>query len=391
MITQKRTGSALLIAVLLMSVLILITIGLSRLVSSETRQIGEMIRNGSAEYLAEGGTELGQLIFYNIQEGSESQFDGLYSFELNNDDKPSQKIQFAIQGTTNHIPIQQQSLFQAYEKTPTDQLKQQLFQQLLPGESTEIFINDQSKEDGFEVEYYLPNLNETDLGNFTQGDLDVLLFKISGEQLEKDNYTIDFVTEYFPAGGPVGTSINTGKSANLPAKISTTLNNGFSIGNFFKYSDGESTASEPNVNCDTTAEGVNCDIKLREDAVQETRSFNEFLNSHNKNVISLTNAVNLSQINTPTGNIDYSRYNELLENVGSIYFRVCSPTCKIAETTNAKDEIQTSKQLVSPFVLIQSQGIFANNTTKNLNTQLTRPNALSVFDFAIYRTDSTGS
>jgi hypothetical protein len=391
--SSKRKGNALLIAVLLTSILLLITVGLSRLVSSETRQISNMIRNGKAEYLAEGGTEMGQLIYYNILEGSESKFDGEYTLNLgteyslsgNSSQEPMQ-VRFNIEGVTNHIPYASKELILA-SKTD-DELKKQLFQALLPGESVEIFI-DNGKTD-FVVEYYLPAVNATALGEFKQGDLDVLLFKLSGVRTtpsanpeEDQEFIIDFITEYFPAGSPQN-SANTlmGKSVSNPAKIGTNNLSGimFNGGTLFPYSDEVTAEMDSIVRIDESGQ-----VTFEAQKLNETQTFSEFISKHKNNIISLTNGVNLAQIRTPETQ-DYANLTKLREALGTIYYRVCAAQdCGIVE-----NEIQNNKDsngLTSPFVGIDSTVTF-QGVTKNVTTRLSRANAFSVFDFAIYRTSN---
>jgi hypothetical protein len=361
--TPTRSGNALLIAILLTSILILITVGLSRLVSSETRQISDLIRNGRAEYLAEGGSELGQLIYYNADESTVYEFDKNYTIELGTTDQPK-TLNFTLQSTTNHIPILSPEVFNTVKENPL--LKNLLFQPLLPGESVEIFLTE--NVDAFEIQYYIPSINPEILGSqFSQADLDVLLFKLSGVTKTEptDNFKINFITEYFPAG----------RNENNPKIIGTT-EGVYNNGNYFDYSSGEQNQNfNPSV-------GNNGQLTF-DKFEQPRKNFKEFLVANKNNVISLTNAVNLATIN-PLDSSDLTNYNKLQEALGSIYFRVCSPSCDSAENPDNSN----TKLLVSPFVVINSTATY-QGTTKNLTTQLTRPNAFSVFDFAIYQTGTS--
>ncbi len=377
---ETRAGNALLIAILLTSILILITLGLARLITSESRQIADLIRNGHAEYLAEGGSELGQLIFYST-ESSYAGDDYKVEWEINS--QPA-KIEFAVNTTTNHFPILPKEYF---EGNIDDQRKQLLFQKLLPGESVEIPL---TGNESFEVEYFLPNLEDTTLGDFTQADLNILLFKLSGEQENSASgdtsdmeLRIDFLTDYLPAGGPDGSTGNIGKRANNPARIyiadSTEI--GFNGGDFFEYSDGEDNPDR--FNFDDSGEII---YNNGEDYSTPRKTIEEFLDSHENNILSLTNAINLDQINIPTSFADPTKLEEIL---GSIYYRICSSNCTAAETS-IKNEQDPIANLIAPYVTINSTASY-QSAQKNLLTQISRPNALSVFDFAIYRTVSTNS
>jgi hypothetical protein len=352
-----RNGSALLIALLLTSILILITVGLSRLVTSETRQISDLIKNGRAEYLAEGGTELGQLIYYNLEEDQISAYEKNYELSLGTEDQPKD-LKFNLQSTTNHIPILKEEIFEQVANNPLN--KPLLFQPLLPGESIEIFLSNNATN--FEIKYYITGIDPSILGTFSQLDLDVLLFKLSGipRDTEAENYDINFITEYFPAA----------KNANNPSIIGTAESGVFNNGDFFEYSSGETLEDTEVIVDPETGE-----ITFTE-YTQDNKKFEDFLKEHKQNVLSLSNAANLATINNPES--AGSDFNQLKEILGSIYYRICSPTCASINSTD-------SKNLVSPFVVIDSTATY-QNTTKNLTTQLTRPNAFSVFDFAIYQT-----
>jgi hypothetical protein len=370
MITKKRQGNALLIAILLSSLLILITVGLSSLVSSESRQISNLIRNGSAEYLAEGGNELGQLIFFNTENGQEKQYDTTYSLEIANEpasaNQTKKEIKFALQSTSNHIPILEPEI---HEQAIAGN-KDLLFSRLLPGESIEVFLTDGTVD--FELEYYVEGINQTALGEFKQADLDVLLLKVSGLQTEsnKNEQKIDFITGYYPAGGSVTDSTNKGKSANSPAKIGTT-DGSFNQGNFFKYSDGEDIK-------EYIAPTIEGGVVKFDEFIQETKQFKGFLGEHNQNAISITNAINLAVISSPSNTADLTNYNALREAIGSIYYRVCSPNC-----SSYKQE-DTNGALVSPQATISSTGIFGS-TSKNITSEISKPNAFSVFNFSIFQ------
>jgi hypothetical protein len=380
-----RTGNALLISLLLMSILILITTGLARLVTSETRQIASMMRNGQAEYLAEGGTELGQLIFYNIEPGNEATFDGKYEFEIPNESDPKE-IEFHLTGTTNHIPVRSRDVF---ENATNDQTKSLLFQPLFPGQSVEIPIKDNIEE--FEVEYYIETIDVDGLGQFQQRDLDVLLFRLSGVKEQRGEFDVNFITQYFPAGAPFGATgdtLNIGAKANTPASVCTkTGTNCFNGGSYFEFSAEDQDAQTPEFSIlDETAEDqlLNIDFSPQEE-VQDEEEFNIFLRNHSNNIITMTNAINLAQIRSVDPSIAPERFEQLQEALGAIYFRVCSPNCEAATISNSTTPRQP---LTSPFVTIESIGQY-RGTQKILFTELSRPTALSVFDFAIFQTGGT--
>lgn len=394
--SNRRQGNALLIALLLMSVLILITTGLARLVTSETRQIGSMMRNGQAEYLAEGGTELAQFIFYNIEPGYEKDFDAEYSIEFDLEDD-NKKINFSLIGTTNHIPVRSSEVFKNAQTQRTREDLELLFQPLLPGQSVEIAVSDDDKDLGFEVEYYIETIDVEGLGEFQQRDLDVLLFRLSGVKDRRNEFEVNFITQYFPAGEPKGATVGKlGDKPTQPASICTRgTGNCFNGGTFFEFSDGKEdeafdiTVPDPSETIQEEADYepqiLDFEIKTSRDPLGERdQSFQDFLSNHNNNIITMTNAINLAQIIRADGTHLINNPN-LQEALGAIYFRVCSPYCAAATATNASTSNETrSTALTSPFVAIESVGTY-RNTQKILFTELSRPTALSVFDFAIFQ------
>jgi hypothetical protein len=96
----------------------------------------------------------------------------------------------------------------------------------------------------------------------------------------------------------------------------------------------------------------------------------------------MSNAINLLQINFPSTDSFGIPYQTLLERLGTIWYRVCTPSCGALSASETQEE-----GLIAPTININSTGVF-QGTLKNVTTQLSRKNALSVFDFALYRTNT---
>ena len=347
---QKRSGNALLITILLTSVLVLITVGLSRLISNETVQLSEQIKNGKANYLAESGSEIGLYLVHSNPSG----------FEPNNNDEAlklfpddeNQTFSYQISAKTNYLPILPSYISE--EVSRGNLPKNQLFDILSLGESVQIALlpNDSSGNISFAVEYYLGA--ESNIQN--SGDWDILLWKIFGENSEGN---IESMSEYFPAsqataGGDFVSNTNVGKSANYPARFGS-INNGFNCGNFFPYSPGTETEE---TSISPTENGENrCQTLIA-----------NFLNSHTNNYLILTNAINTTQLQA--GDID----KELIANIP---YRVCTPNC----------DTPGYKGLAPIFTQIIAKGNFGTNS-KALTTTVNPEGFLPVFDFSIYRTGS---
>lgn len=336
---MQRKGNALLIAILLTSVLTLLTVSLSELVTSETRQLSSMIRNEKAQYLAEGASEIALYTVHHNEPGFES---ALNNEPLKLDDSEnSPQFAFAIDAKTSQLPIVEDYIRElAGNELPLSEI----FGELEINESISIPL----ETDQFEVEYYLPVAQEA-----PQADLDILLWKIFGQPKAGDG--TDSISEFIPASAP--NQINNpnsiaGTRATAPASFGT-VSDGWNGGYFFKYSDG---------------------AELEDPDTADTDNYlgiSTFLDTHDKNTLVIKNAVNPGLLNI--SNLDITIFE-----ASTIKYRICAPNCSNPNT-------RTDEGLVPEFTTIQSSGLFAN-TEKQLFTSVNREGFLPIFDFSIYRT-----
>lgn len=346
-----RKGNALLIAILLTTVLTLLTVNLSQLITSDTRQIGLLINGGKAEYLGEGGSEIALYTIHQSKPGFEpteiNNTPLTFSFEEDSD-KPKEQFSYSIDATASSLPIVEDYV---KDLIKTGQLtKKELFADLQINESITIPIQDSAQK--FEVEYYLPIETE----GIRLPDWDILLWKIFG----KDNANnTNSLSEYFPASGPtsLGDAASTiGTSAENPARMGT--DRGFNQANYFAFSSDELE-----------------DVNIFEE--QKVIQISTFFETHKEKFLILKNALNPSQINLGRLGASVS-----LNEAAVIKYRVCTPNC------DSPNEDDTG--LVPEFTRIESSGKFGD-IEKRLNTSVNREGFLPVFDFSIYRTTSSSS
>jgi len=338
----QREGSSLLIAILITSLLIFITVSLNSLIASETRQIGELMKQGKAEYLAESGSEIALYLIHQNTDGFEPSPNDesvLIDIDENN------HIAFKIDSSTDHIPIVEDYIRElALQGGAVD--KSALFDELEINESVTIPLLEGAKD--FEVEYYFPVPTGVNLP-----DWDILLWKLFGQNTTNQTGDIDSMSEYLPSFNPL--SNGSGTTAYNPAKLGTT--EGWTQGYFFAYSDGQKKVSilDPN-----------------EAGIEKTiLPISSFLNDHKNNYLILTNALNPVQL----------KYGALsLKDASKIKYRICTPNCKSVDTGKA-----TPQNLVPHYSIIESSGQY-RSTQKNIRTSVNHEGFLPVFDFAIYRT-----
>jgi len=339
---HTREGSSLLIAILMTSLLIFITISLNALITSETRQLGELVRKGKAEYLAESGSEVALYLIHQNNDGYEpTPDDTSVLFNLGE----NQEVAFQIDSSTDHIPIIEDYIRNlALEGGAID--KSALFDSLELNESVTIPLIDGTKQ--FEVEYYFPVPTGVHLP-----DWDILLWKLFGQNPNNPEGNIDSMSEYLPAFNPLKTG--SGTTAYNPAKLGTK--EGWTQGYYFEYSDGKTTVS----------------IKApNQSGIEKTvLPISAFLNDHDNNYLILTNALNPTQL----------IYGGLsLEQASRIKYRICTPDCASIDAKKA-----TPQNLVPYYSIVQSSGRYFD-TQKHIRTSVNHEGFLPVFDFAIYRT-----
>lgn len=338
---MQRKGNALLIAILLTSVLTLLTVSLSELVTSETRQLSAMIQNGKAQYLAEGASEIALYTVHHNDPGFEP---AINNEILYLDDTDTNQFSFAIDAKTARLPIVEEYIREIAESgRGGDQIStRDLFAELRINESITIPL----ESDQFEVQYYLPVAQDV-----PQSDIDILLWKLFGNPIAGEG--TNSMSEFLPAAAV--DQINNpdsiaGTRATDPASFGT-VGHGWNAGLFFEFSDG--------------------DEDIEEDTERELVAISTFLETHENETLVIKNAVNPGLLNI--SELDISVFE-----ASTIKYRICAPNCSSPNT-------RADEGLVPEFTTISSSGKFSQ-TEKQLFTSVNREGFLPIFDFSIYRT-----
>ncbi len=420
---KLKKGSALLITILMMGLLMTLTLGISSLVLREIKINQSIVDSNKAYYAAEAGVENALLELKKNLAG----FEPKGEFNVNSNEKvddqeflkrynPSYHYQYSVSNQSDSVPSfpDDQPIFVS-NLAKTDMSgntsvkcaisnslnplaiakdKKELYQDCASATYRKLGLNEtviiplySTNEDGqpenvedFIVEYYLNVKNDDDLASTFRGisleKFDVLRWKIYG--LSKDPNLArrtESIADFYPGV--------TGNSENEPVCIGTD-GNFTSIGEercFFpslsiQDQDGSvtglwSAARE----CYMTEAGdkVTGGVGVKKAGEGDPGcSMREFIKSHDQNYLVLTNMVNPDIVG-----ITNVRDPEQLPRA-DIYYRV------LAENKEG------APKLVKDFAEIKSFGFSLNdNVIKSLNVNYKAPEFLPVFNFALYRTRET--
>lgn len=340
---RQRRGSALLVALIFTGLLTLVTIGVSSLISRETRQVRSVLEASAAFYAAESGVELALL---DIQESDPGTNVDKGTYEL--DDDENLTVEYEVKAKTNQVP-----LLAGYEKELLNSgFNRELiasetnnpnfgFEELKLNESVRIGFKDDLKR--FRVDYYYPLadfLNTSDLNQF-----DILRWKLFGKNEVGD---IDSLNDFLP--GRNEDDLLSGMSPGRPASMGT---DGYWDGGVFFPADQESLEGKPP--CIDDEKNVCIFIA-------------DFMQSHTDRYLVLTNLLDTSKIE--------GVHNLEERDAASIYYRV-------VDNENA-NILNTLGNIVSPTTRIEATGNFGD-AKKSLSVDIAPDNFLPIFDFALYR------
>ncbi|MBI5412723.1 hypothetical protein HZA42_00045 [Candidatus Peregrinibacteria bacterium] len=238
---RHNQGSALLIALMIMGVLMTLSLGVSSLVLGNMRDSRVLIERTKAWYAAESGLERALLETSKNPPGFETEKNGNMGIQ-------GPEFSYSVKSTANKFPIE--------NGYATLRLSESVTIPLFKGATDELTVKD------FHVDYYLaPNISN--LGGFISNDLDILRWKIFG--IAADG-TMEVINEFVPA--------NKGNSEQSPTCFGTKPNC-YNNANFYRRRLGGDGASEFH----------------KEDIAIKT-----FLDEHKQNFLVLTNAVNTDMI-----------------------------------------------------------------------------------------------
>jgi type II secretory pathway pseudopilin PulG len=378
---KEARGSALLVTLLIMGVLMTLTLGLSTLVIKEIRQTGDIVTAGRAYYAAEAGIEqalyeLGQGLPGYETEG----FDGW----VNNDDDGFE-YRYKIENRADSMPYipDDEPIFlntggAVSKETLKDMYPEKTYNVLPLNQSVTIplFVDVGGGEykdvEDFLLEYYvdfnvealgvLPwfNSNKNIVENF-----DVLRWKLFGNPKiadPNDPVKTEAISDFYPAlvnGNPnnpicIGTDQNIETDNSVSCSLPATI-----VGHnqFWSYA-RECYLSDAGLMVTAGQDiGTKCDIK-------------RFMDNHKRNYLTITNIVNPEIIGITNPKLRNERAN--------IYWRVIAT----GATGNASP---LSRQLTT----IKADG-FANGgrVKQSIDVKVAASSFLPVFNFSLYRTDT---
>lgn len=327
--TTKRPppGSALLIALMLMSILMMLGLGVSNLVISQIKEGRLLIEKTKAWYAAEAGLEHAMLAVSSNPPG----FEAKEKKELAD---TGVGYEYQIRATASRIPAKESADVELEEETynilhHNETITIPLFRGTAEGDGVKKFHADY---------YFAPELKLA--SGFLPDDLDILRWKIFG--IAKDG-AMEVMSEFVPA--------NKDSSAVAPTcigteeKLSKALQC-YVFATFYVRQLGASGSPELHKS--------------------ETYPIAKFLAEHRQNFLVLTNISNVDLIATKIGLTSDEK-----KKIANIYYRVV--------------EGENEPRLTLPYIEISVDGQ-AGETQQSLDIQVARDRVLPVFNYALYRT-----
>lgn len=402
--SSKKSGSALLIAILVMGVLMVLTLGLSDLVIREIRQTGDTVTAGKAYFAAEAGIENALLDLHEHLPGYEvpQPFDPNQYKEVQVEDQGDIfHFRYQILNTADKIPYfdPDRPIFLNPQGNVADGSSQSdhavsptvLYQDYAPAtynvlplnQSAVIPLSSDYDGDGqpndvqdFIIEYYFqPDESRlpaylTISDNFN--DLDILRWKIFGYPIvggSFDSTQTDAISDFYPSAA--------GSTAQNPTCIGTDpglLNTPYQqscklpIPSDKVDKNGDLTYWGAARECYTSDAGMDSETL---DPVQTNCTIKSFISAHTQNYLVLTNVVNPEVIGISDPTNPYIPLDS-----ASIYYRVI-----------AKSDAGAPK-LVREAASIRSDG-FAGSAMQSIDVNIGLKSFLPVFHFSLYRTDAS--
>jgi hypothetical protein len=426
-ISNARRGSALLITLLMLGVLMTLVLGISTLVIREIGVTQSIVDANKAYYSAEAGVENALLDLSRNKPGFEPVAHPVIFSELPSDFDPNFKYDYDISNTSDHVPgfsdtkpifvepvmvtggtdgslVTDCKIYDSKSPFALAYTKDQLYQHCvratfrkLPLTQTDIvplFSADSSggtsEVNDFLVEYYLNIKDGSGLWGEFQGlplnEFDVLRWKIYGQpKVDNGIQRTESIADFYPG--------YTNNGPNSPVCIGTDG----SIGNadnciypsLSKRPPAAKDLNNPNLDlndvtlwsaareCYQTDAGSMVTggalIKGTTQGDATGCSMRDFIDNHKENYLILTNMVNPNIVGIQNTH-DPSQLAR-----ADIYYRVVARKAKLGESPVPK--------LVKDFATISAQGYAAaGQVVKSLEVQYKAPGFLPVFNFSLYKT-----
>ncbi len=382
----KQKGSALLITLLVMGVLMTLALGLSSLVMREIRITSDIVNSGRALYAAESGVESALLDINQKLPGFEKE-DKMIDGELlvNNDSfdiEENLSFDYSINNRTKSVPFVDTEVIN--KEIAINNPKQYLYNVLELNDTITIPLFIQN-EDGsvenvtdFRVEYFIDDVIAQEWKYQVQNQyIDMLRWKItginSGTELgnvcskyydpNPDKLTTESIGDYLPvldvSHSEYPSCFGTKKGSVTDDKSGITYNENCAF--LWKWA-REAFVFQVDEN------GVARTVKYTDDAdTFNPVTIKEFLNCHNTNYLSLSNIMNPQFLK---GLSDFERRNN-----AKIYYRILIPN----------DNEYTTRD----FAKIKSTGNF-RNLRKQIEAFIKPDTFMPVFNYSLYRTQVGG-
>lgn len=287
MIKKQPKGSVLLVAMLVMGILMVITLGLTDLIIREMRLEADVSKAGKAYYAAEAGIEEALLAVHQGLPGVEK--DNVEGAEF----AAGARYQYSIHGRSKTLP----------DLTGVDYGTdlQKTFQPLRHNESITIpmFYTDAEGEvkhiKNFYVAYYMQPIDlsvKSEITGLELNDFDVLRWKIFG--LTPQTKRTESISDYISAGD--------NDSAQIPRCFGTKVDSSDDKCKFIGQGDLYMTVDHKEILACSLIEArtyykYNPDGSLDKSVLeQQCHSISGFFTDHEYNYLTLTNAVNLDMI-----------------------------------------------------------------------------------------------
>ena len=391
---RLSSGSALLVAILVMGILMTLTLGLSDLVIREIRQTGDMVAAGKAYFAAEAGVENALLDLHENLPGYETAHGVNDNYVSIKDEASGLDARYRILNKASSVPFfdQDKPIFLGNSNVPTNVnfvykfAREATFSELPLSESAVIPLYS-SSDDGktyenvkdFLIQYYV-NFNDTELqqSGFNSPDefnnLDILRWKIFGKPAVGDTTKTDAISDFFPAAFK--------SSARNPMCIGTLQSLDPDGGCLFPVLAQDSEKNLPQSlwgaarECYLSDSGITGQLKDIQTAETGGCTIQDFIQHHVQNYLVLGNVIN-PDVLLPGQKLDTAEAKAKFK----IYYRI------IAAPGINPPATDTNPKLVREAASISADGFAANGQVKqSIDVKINQSSFLPVFNFSLYHT-----
>lgn len=362
---QNKQGSAVLISLLVMAILVVISIGLSQLVVSEIAVQADEVHRLTAYYSAESGVERGlldiyehntpgyirpSLVFGDSVVTDEKQ--AYVSHSLNRSDTTESQYRYQVIGQDNSVPCDFTKADGGFAVLDANQSV------TIPLYRYTSDSDEPTKVSDFIVEYYVTIGDDDPLAGPLENQLtktDVLRWKILGLHEGPQRYLFGEETDAISDYLPVKQGFN---SQAQPTCFASSVDKGSQI------------CTDPSW---TKAKYYKRPVGINQYHIRDEYPISEFLDEHNYNYLMLTNVLG-DKVEYSGGVFKVDRndpaYNNLLIN-RKIHYRIIS---------------RDDNRLACGNYLIRSDGQF-RQAEQSLDITMDLDTFLPVFDFVLYEVD----